>query len=68
MPPCDLGFSMLQSVAYAARIRNGYSGWNGGASSADADPITAPSCCSSQRVRFSSPPYVTGEPLAPIRR
>ena len=23
---------MLQSVAYAARIRNGYSGWNGHAS------------------------------------
>jgi hypothetical protein len=46
---------MLQSVAYATRIRNGYSGWHGRASPADADPITTPSCGNSQRLRSSSP-------------
>jgi hypothetical protein len=46
---------MLQSVAHEAGIRNGYSGWNGRAWPADADPIPTPSCCSRQ-------------PLAAIRR
>jgi hypothetical protein len=59
---------MLQNVAHVAGIRNGYSGWNGRASPADAGPIPTPSCCSRQRLGRNSPPYFTIEPLAPIRR
>ena len=50
--------SMLQSVAYVAGIRNGYSGWNGRASPADAGPIPTPraaaaSACAAVRRRTS---------------
>ena len=30
--------------------------------------IATPSCCNSQRLRSSPPPYFTSDPLAPIRR
>ena len=60
--------SMLQSVAYAAQIRNVYSIWNCRASPRRRRLDATPSCCSSQRLRSSPPPYFTSEPLAPIRR